>query len=169
MSDYLYRIPSHLQYRNIGANALTGLELARNTVIFGINGVGKTTISALLEEHISPESINQPNCSRPVKNFAIFNRDWMESSVGELIRGRSADGIATIVLGEHNIEAHKRLSNAQGNLAAKEKEISELRDESQKAKRRIDDLVKRIQNAIKTDSSNAAVGLSSTTFRAPAV
>ena len=169
MPDRLYQIPSHPEFRNIGANSLQGLEFAKDTVIFGINGVGKTTISTLLGEHVDPESVNLPGCDRPIKAFAIFNRDWMESSVGELIRGRSANGIATIVLGEHNIEAHEALRDTRQSLVDTDGEISTLEQRAEDADRRVDQLVKRIQAAIKKEPKNTAVGLTSTKFKAPAV
>lgn len=149
--------------RNIPADGMKGLEIARNTVIFGVNGSGKTTVTSLLAR-LNPETVKTKDQSKEIGGIAVFNSHWIEERIGPLVRGGTGPGIARTVLGKENVETKKRLDD----LLAKEEQIAreaqKLAESVSDAEKKQVECIDKVKEAIAKDSRNREVKLTASTF-----
>lgn len=84
--------------RNVAKDALSEVTLLGDSVFFGINGSGKSTISEVLSGASTLKWKEAKNES-PLQVVAFDDR-WRKERVGEFIEGGTAEGVTTVKLNE---------------------------------------------------------------------
>ncbi|WP_454979248.1 hypothetical protein, partial [Corynebacterium propinquum] len=84
-------IKSNSSLKNVGKNSLKEKQLLQNTVFFGINGSGKTTICEILRDQTTFEFNSSPPNGQP--HIYSFDEQWRSERVGKFIEGGPADSV----------------------------------------------------------------------------
>lgn len=108
--------------RNVAENALKGFQLYKTTIVYGINGSGKSTVCETLKykSHFLQDGIG--------KNFNIhaFDKEWIKENVGDFIEGGSADGITTIRMGKGTQKLEEEIRRARKLIQTQRGEVERL-------------------------------------------
>lgn len=118
--DHMLQIQAHGQYRNLGENALQGIEIAKDNIFYGLNGAGKSTICEAIAN--STLKIKNSENGEEIDRVYVFNKHWVEEKVGEFVKGGNAPGITTVVLGEESQNALKHVNKLERELEKLTKE-----------------------------------------------
>lgn len=121
----MLKLNNNLEFRNVEKNALKNLELFRNSVFFGINGTGKSTIGRILaqSELCSFKDAN----GQPVNpTVHLFNDDWIENNVGEFVAGGASKGVYTVRIVKDVQEIESQIEEQNGLLKEAEQKLENL-------------------------------------------
>lgn len=100
--------------RNVAENSLSGLTLLRDSVFFGINGSGKTTVTEVLSQ--SATLVHRGSAGGVPVRVVAFDDNWRKSRVGEFVEGGSAEGVTTVKLGEDAGQLEEEIHKAEKEL-----------------------------------------------------
>lgn len=156
-------VESNDSNKNLAKNKLKGLKFRRNTVFFGVNGAGKSTICETLSTTTDFKS-TLGRSDEKVRVFS-FDRSWRSERVGKFVEGGKANGVTTVAL-----DSNAGMIEAQ--LSANSKERAELESELSELESRLDDIRKRqsevldsVSEGIRRDLEKRCSALSGRKFR----
>lgn len=107
----MIRIKENQSLRNVAENSLTAVTLLNDSVFFGINGAGKSTVCEVLSRAATLEN-DQSAEEQPLKVFA-FDEKWRKDKVGEFVEGGSAPGVTTVNLNDGAAELEEQIKVAR--------------------------------------------------------
>ena len=138
------KISDHAEFRNIKANALKGVELKANSIFYGFNGAGKTSITKLLEQgkHLyDPDSIGDSD----IRIFA-FTPEWIASNVGEFVEGRDGTPITTVALDDEAGVISRQIEELETKLLSSRKEQTAKEAETKRLEKIEDELLQAVKS-----------------------
>lgn len=110
----MIRIQSNDSVRNVAKNSLTGLKLLKDSVFFGINGSGKTTVTEVLSQSASLARDGDGH-GEQIRVLA-FDDNWRRSRVGKFVEGGSVEGVTTVKLSADAGGLEKKIRTAEEEL-----------------------------------------------------
>lgn len=163
----MIRVQSNQSFRNVEKNALAGLELLQDSVFFGINGSGKTTVCEVL----SRASKLQHDLSQSKDELQVFAFDeqWRRENVGEFVEGGSAASVVTVKLSKSAGNLDKKLHKAAKDLKSAQDALTRAEIEEETAKEQEDKVINDIFNGIRKSLEKRCSELSSYRFKRPAI
>ncbi|MBI8989561.1 AAA family ATPase [Corynebacterium meridianum] len=105
--------------KNVKEDALKGVLLNKNTVFFGINGAGKSTVCEVLRSG-STFKDSDPTSSDEANIFS-FDEKWKKDNIGDFIEGGSAKGVTTVRLSKNAGEIEEKIRQAESDLERNKK------------------------------------------------
>lgn len=148
--------------RNVAENALKDLKLYPNTVLFGINGSGKTTVC----ETIANYSELRPKATMNNKDLKVFAFDdnWRNANVGDFIIGGKARSVTTVRLGDDAAQLEMKIKEEQSAL---KNSVDELQQQEQKVRdleKEQEAVLDRVFNGTRKSLENRCSGLNGRSF-----
>ena len=106
----MIQVEANESLRNVAKDSLKGIKLLNDSVFFGINGSGKTTVCEALSR--ATFNVQEAGLSEPIRIYA-FDHQWRKDRVGDFIEGGSAPGVTTITLGDGASDLEEKIRTAE--------------------------------------------------------
>ncbi|XCB29726.1 hypothetical protein RQN30_11215 [Arcanobacterium hippocoleae] len=130
----MIQVEANESLRNVAKNSLVGIKLLNDSVFFGINGAGKTTVCEVLSRAATLKDDREDN-SEPVRVYA-FDDQWRKNKVGDFVEGGSAEGVTTVRLSEGARDLEEAIRVAQAELESARIDLTE-KDKRKKLLKRV--------------------------------
>lgn len=135
-------------------------------MIFGLNGSGKSTIAEALR-NVEPR--RDIKSDKPVTEIAVFNQRWVDENVGDLISGKSAKSISTLVIGKENKRLNKKRKKAKIEEKEAQTKVEEAVQKQASIQTEISNIKSKISNIRKEYGDKLPKELGSRVFTAPKI
>lgn len=159
----MIQVKSNESLRNVAKDSLVGVQLLTDSVFFGINGAGKTTVCEVLSRATSFDD-NRKDNSEPILVYA-FDDQWRRDKVGDFIEGGSAKGVTTVVLSDEAGDLEKRMRKAQEKRELARRDVAAKRQREEDATKNLDLVVDAVANGVRKDLQKKCANLSGRQFQ----
>lgn len=156
-------IKSNSSLKNVGKNSLKEKQLLQNTVFFGINGSGKTTICEILRGQTTFEFNSSTPNGQP--HIYSFDEQWRSERVGKFIEGGSADSVVTVRLNDDANALEERIGQAASQLKSATAELSQKETEKREAENRLNEIVNNVSHGIRNQLKLKCARLDGRSFK----
>lgn len=163
----LIEVTANESLRNVAKDALKGMQLLPNTVIFGINGAGKSTVCEVLSK-FSQYTNADGHVERDVAIYS-FDTEWRERNVGHFIEGGSAKGVTTVKFQDDVSGIEEQIEEAKAELKSASKEVDANQDAQALASKRLDEVLNRVFNGKRRELEAKCTSLKGTRFNRRAI
>lgn len=159
----MIQVKSNESLRNVAKDSLVGIQLLTDSVFFGINGAGKTTVCEVLSRATSFDD-NRKDNSEPILVYA-FDDQWRRDKVGDFIEGGSAKGVTTVILSDEAGDLEKRMRKAQEKRELARRDVAAKRQREEDATKNLDLVVDAVANGVRKDLQEKCANLSGRRFQ----
>lgn len=163
----MIKVESNESLRNVAQNALAGMELLRNSVFFGVNGAGKSTVCEALSQYatLSDDRLD-PNESLTI--FA-FNDRWRRDKVGDFIEGGSAKGVTTVKMDDDAGTLEEDINQAKTSCDAAKSAVKSKSEFKTTAEKRQKEIIDQVAAGVRKSLEHRCPDLSGKRFKRPAI
>ncbi|GAB3595136.1 hypothetical protein CFAEC_06490 [Corynebacterium faecale] len=155
-------IQANQKFRNVSANSLENLRVYKDSVFYGINGSGKSTICELLS---NPERYEfSTTDGDPISEVFAFNRSWRDKTVGDFTSGGSAKGVTTVLMGDDAGNLQRVIKKKEKELSRQKAIVQEKRKTLKRAGDRLTAIKDNVFNGIRKELASECGALSGNAF-----
>jgi len=163
----MIQVESNKSVKNIAENALAGIRLLPNSIFFGVNGAGKSTVCEVLSQAATLKD-ERPGAKEPLRIFA-FDDKWRKDRVGDFVEGGSAEGVTTIKLNDGAGVLEQKIREAEKEWKATKDNVDEKERLKQSAADRQKEIVDEVAGGVRKTLEKDCPGLSGIRFKRPAI
>lgn len=167
MVDCMIQVKENESVRNVAKNSLTEVTLLEDSVFFGINGSGKSTVCEVLSQAATLTN-DQSNGEEPLKVFA-FDEKWRKDKVGDFIEGGSAEGVTTVKLNDGAADLEERIRKAQDDWESAKSDLKTKQDVLAAAEKAKDKVIDDVFNGERKTLEKQCSSLNGSKYRRPAI
>ena len=157
----MFTVVENESRKNVAQNALEGLKLRKNSVFFGVNGSGKSTVCEILTKYAT---LNSDSASHEAPYVFTFNSAWRAKTVGDFIEGGTADGVTTVNLGSNAPEIERGIRNAEKQREAALKDKDSKKKELTRAEDKKKGIILKVRDGVRKDLARDCNELSNKRF-----
>lgn len=162
----MIQVEANESLRNVAKDSLKGIKLLNDSVFFGINGSGKTTVcEALIGANLSAQKVGS---SEPIHVYA-FNNQWRKDRVGDFVEGGSAPGVTTVALGDGASDREKEIRSAEAAWESAKNDVKAKQQQEDDTKKNLEKIVDRVANGVRKNLENDCSSLDGRHFQRPQI
>ncbi|MDP9806895.1 wobble nucleotide-excising tRNase [Trueperella bonasi] len=159
----MIQVKSNESLRNVAKDSLVGIQLLTDSVFFGINGAGKTTVCEVLSRATTFDDKRKDN-SEPILLYA-FDDQWRRDKVGDFIEGGAAQGVTTVVLSDDAGDLEKKMRIAQEEWESARKDVAAKQEEEDDKSKSLEGIVEKVANGVREDLKEKCANLGGRQFQ----
>lgn len=163
----MIKIRENESVRNVAKNSLTGVTLLKDSVFFGINGSGKSTVCEVLSR--AATLTNNPSNGQETLNVYAFDEQWRKDKVGDFIEGGVAEGVTTVKLNDGAADLEDRIQKAEDDWEDAKRDLKTKEDLLENATESLNEVIDNVFNGERKTLEKVCPGLSGTKFRRQAI
>ncbi|MEJ5919096.1 AAA family ATPase [Corynebacterium sp. H78] len=163
----MIKVKANDSVRNLADNALVGITLAKDSVFFGINGSGKSTVCEVLSTASKLEQL-EPNNRGELIVYA-FDEKWRKAKVGDFVEGGSAKGVTTVRLNEGAGELDEQIKKAKAALEKAEAEEKREGERLEQAQEKLDGVIEKVFKGFRKELEGRCSDLNGRRFNRAAI
>ncbi len=162
----MIQVEANESLRNVAKDSLKGIKLLNDSVFFGINGSGKTTVcEALSRATLSAQKVG---LSEPIRVYA-FNDQWRKDRVGDFVEGGSAPGVTTVALGDGASDREKEIKSAEAAWESAKNNVKAKQQQEDDTKKNLEKIVDRVANGVRKNLEKDCPSLDGRHFQRPQI
>ncbi len=163
----MIEIEGNESLKNVAENSLTKVKLLPNTVFFGINGAGKSTVCEVLSRHAKLKYCKEEK--RDVPQVYSFDTRWQSENVGEFVEGGSAKGVTTVILESGGANLEEEIRKAEIKRESTERNWTIKVDNREKFEKDRNDIVEQVFKGTRQKLASSCQSLSGNRFNRKAI
>lgn len=160
----MIQVEANESLRNVAKDSLKGIKLLNDSVFFGINGSGKTTVCEALSR--ATFNVQEAGLSEPIRIYA-FDHQWRKDRVGDFIEGGSAPGVTTITLGDGASDLEEKIRTAEAAWESARNDVEAKRQQEDDTKKILDNIVDGVANGVRENLKKDCSSLDGRLFQRP--
>lgn len=153
----MIEVKSNDSLRNVAEDSLKGIQLLADSVFFGINGAGKTTVCEV-PSRASTFNDNRKGNSEPIRVYA-FDNQWRREKVGDFVEGGAAQGVTTVALSDDASDLKKEIRKAQEEWESARKDVAAKQEIVDDKRKSLDGIVEKVANGVWKELKEQCVAL----------
>ncbi|CRH60030.1 Uncharacterized protein conserved in bacteria [Chlamydia trachomatis] len=162
----MIQVEANESLRNVAKDSLKGTKLLNDSVFFGINGSGKTTVCEALSR--ATFNAQEAGLSEPIRIYA-FNHQWRKDKVGDFVEGSSAPGVTTVTLGDGASDLEEMVRSAEAAWKSAKNDVKAKQQQEDDTKKRLENIVDRVANGVRKNLKNDCSSLDERHFQRPRI
>lgn len=163
----MIQVKANESLRNVAKDSLAGIELLKDSVFFGINGAGKTTVCEVLSRGTTFID-NWKDNREPIRVHA-FDDQWRRDKVGDFVEGGVAQGVTTVVLSDGAGDLDEKMRIAQEKWESARENVAAKQKQEDDAEKSLEDIANKVFNGVRKDLEKECINLNGHQFRRRAI
>lgn len=163
----MIEVEANKSVRNVAEDALAGVRLLTDSVFFGVNGAGKSTVCEVLSQAATLRH-SRLDAEGPLHVFA-FDDKWRKDKVGDFVEGGTAEGVTTVKLNDGASGLEEKIREAQSEWEAVRSDVKAKTLLEKSAKDRQNAIVDDVAEGIRKTLEKECPSLSGQRFKRPAI